>query len=378
MRGEALGEHEETESGKPAAGLVSSPRGYFGRASRAAIGPARAAVAEPAPSRRPAAYRAGDPAVRVFGTIEMPFAPLTPLTGAVATLSGIADGEHEKLMVELGTTLVRATHARDEAAGTYSLTLNRTQSAEVYRALLGSVRYVNDAAELHTGPRRVVLQAVDAAGTMAEIATATIAVGDMPVETAPAAEEPSPTVDRAGAAAADETPAALGDRTAPPIGAPVLDRRVVLGETMRFNSDGDFTLFWWPRLLANGRARRVRFAEPATEAATPPGSFFSQGGRTYRVFDPESDAPPPQRHAATAAQAARESAAPETAANAASEAQPDAGAGIPANDVWMPGRGLPPPGFEAPPPLRLEDVFGSDMENALVRRLIEQRIAARA
>ena len=42
----------------------------------------------------------------------------------------------------------------------------------------------------------------------------------------------------------------------------------------------------------------------------------------------------------------------------------------------MPGRGLPPPGFDPPPPLRLEDVFGSDMENALIRRLVEQRIAA--
>jgi hypothetical protein len=149
---------------------------------------------------------------------------------------------------------------------------------------------------------------------------------------------------------------------------PTLDRRVVLGESMRFNSDGDFTLFWWPRLLAAGRTHRARAVEPAPDAALP-GSFFSQGGRHYRVFDPEIEAPPvPQPRAANDALAARAAGALAAGADTAR----------PANDVWMPGRGMPAPGFERPPPLRLEDVFGSDMENALVRRLVEQRIAAGA
>ena len=44
--------------------------------------------------------------------------------------------------------------------------------------------------------------------------------------------------------------------------------------------------------------------------------------------------------------------------------------------VWMPGRGVPPPGFARARMLRLEDIFGSDMQDAISRRLIDLRIAA--
>ena len=350
----------------PASGLVSSPRIYFGRASRAATSSLRAAIAGKRPAASAAAnpapvYRAGDPALRLFGALTLPFSPTAPLTGAIATLSGIADGEREKLLLELGTSLVRSTARRDEAAGTLTLILSRTQSADVYRTLLASVRYVNEAPEPSSGLRKVALQTVDAAGTVTDVAVTMIGIGDAARE---ALAEPPPAEAAMAAAIAasmsELAPAAGAEAEAAP---PVLDRRVVLGESMRFNSDGDFTLFWWPRLLATSRARRAKTGEPLPDAAAQPGSFFSQGGRHYRVFDPEAEAPP--------------SAQPR-AANDAIAAKSGDDTARPANDVWTPGRGLPPPGFDLPPMLRLEDVFGSDMENALVRRLIEQRMAAGA
>ncbi len=348
----------------PAAGLVSSPRIYFGRASRAATSSLRAAMAGPPPVASAAAnpapvYRAGDPALRLFATLNLPFAPTTPLTGAIATLSGIADGEREKLLLELGTSLVRSTARRDEAAGTLTLILSRTQSADVYRTLLTSVRYVNEAPEPSCGLRKVALQTVDAAGTVTDVAVAMIGIGATVCEALP---EPPPTE----AAMPPKSPVSVSEHAAATEAEatpPLLDRRVVLGESMRFNSDGDFTLFWWPRLLATSRARRAKTGEPLPDAAAQPGSFFSQGGRHYRVFDPEAEAPPP---------------AQPRAANDAIAAKAGDDTARPANDVWTPGRGLPPPGFDLPPMLRLEDVFGSDMENALVRRLVEQRIAAGA
>jgi hypothetical protein len=361
----SVGEHEEKSGQGMPAGSVSSPRGYFGRASRAATGLARpssdSAIEPDADSAAPPSrlvFRAGDPALRAFPRIDLPFPPTAPLTGAVATLSGVADGDHERLLIELGTSLIRATTSRDEAAGTFTLALGRTQSTEVYRALLATVRYVNDAAEPHPGPRRIVLQAIDAAGAESEVTAATIDVSAEaePVPEMVVAPVPSPSA-AAPVATEREAPAAASEP------APALDRRVVLGESMRFNGDGDFTLFWWPRLLANGRARRSR--EPGPETVSPGGAFFSQGGRNYRVLETESE-PTPRRAPAPAAPLA-----PPVAPAAAPPA-----ASLPANDVWMPGRGMPLPGFAPAPPLRLEDVFGSDMENALIRRLVEQRIAA--
>jgi len=371
--GEALSEREEPNAETkpiPARGLVSSPRGYFGRASRAAARSTRAAPSEPAAAPGAAGpqapvYRAGDPALRLFATLTLPFPPTAPLTGAIATLSGIADGEHEKLLIELGTSLVRATPRRDEASGTLSLILSRTHSAEVYRSLLATLRYVNDAAEPSPGLRKAALQTVDAAGTVADVAATTIGVGEI--------EPAAPDVAPSAGAETTETNETAGDvsakSTAPAGEPPALDKRVIFGESMRFNSDGDFTLFWWPRLLATGRSRRAKTGEPAPEPAALPGSYFSQGGRHYRVFDPEPEAPAPAQPRAANDAAKR--------ARAAAEATDD-DAARPANDVWMPGRGLPPPGFARAPMLRLEDVFGSDMENALVRRLVEQRIAAGA
>jgi hypothetical protein len=322
----------EAKNGMGPGGLVSSPRAYFGRASRAATGALRAGISEVSesgaaadPGRRPV-YRAGDPALRLFAGLTLPFAPTAPLTGAIATLSGLRDGEHEKLFIDLGASLVRATRRRDEKGGTLSLILARTQSALTYGALLASLRYVNDAAAPADGVRRIALQTIDAGGRTKDVAAALFAVGNAELET------------ELLLAAADE--------------------QLILGEKQSFNSDGDYTLFWWPRFLpgAAGRARRAQAGEPEPDAAGPAGSFFSGGGRLYRLFDPE-----PARAGAPDPIAANDRAAPRR------------GAG---DGVWVPGRGLPPPGFARARMLRLEDIFGSDMQDAIARRLIEQRLAA--
>jgi hypothetical protein len=342
------------ENRRPPSGPVSSPRAYFGRASRAATGALRAGISEvhePRPAaaaQRPPVYRAGDPALRLFAGFTLPMPSTTPLTGAIAALSGIADGEHEKLFIDLGTSLVRATSRRDEKAGTLSLILSRTQSAGTYATLLASLRYVNDAAAPTNGVRRIALQIVDAGGHARDVATVVFGVGEAPPE--------------------------------PKTEAVAEDKRIVFGEKLAFNTEGDYTLFWWPeRLLPMAeRARRVTAptapADAAREAAA--GSFFSAGGKLYRLFDAASERPPvpapaprpvpqPMRHpppVGAPALAANDSAPPRRAA---------------ANDpVWVPGRGVPPPGFERSRALRLEDIFGSDMQDAIARRLIDLRLAS--
>ncbi len=75
---------------------------------------------------------------------------------------------------------------------------------------------------------------------------------------------------------------------------------------------------------------------------------------------------PPQ--AASAVLAAQTPAAANDSASSPQRAANDA--------VWMPGRGVPPPGFARPAMLRLEDIFGSDMQDAIARRLIGLRIAS--
>src|SRR5262245_48947808 len=80
---------------RPPGGLVSSPRAYFGRASRAASGASRGAVGEipePAATKRPLVYHAGDPALRLFAGFAFPLPPRASLTGVIATLSGLRDG----------------------------------------------------------------------------------------------------------------------------------------------------------------------------------------------------------------------------------------------------------------------------------------------
>ena len=338
------------ENRRPPSGPVSSPRAYFGRASRAATGALRAGISEvpepgpPTAPRRPHVYRAGDPALRLFAGFTLPLPPTTPLTGAIAALSGIADGEHEKLFIDLGTSLVRATPRRDAKAGTLSLILSRTQSAETYSTLLASLRYVNDAPEPTNGVRQLALQIVDAGGRAKDVATAVFGIGEAPPEPELVAE----------------------------------DGRIVFGEKLAFNTDGDYTLFWWPDRLPP-TAERARGAtppvSPARADASPEaaaGSFFSAGGKLYRLFDAASERPspaPPEPQpirlpppVGTQAPAANDSAPPRRAtAN---------------NPVWVPGRGVPPPGFERANALRLEDIFGSDMQDAIARRLIDLRIAA--
>jgi hypothetical protein len=337
------------ENRRPPSGPVSSPRAYFGRASRAATRALRAGITEvPEPGssvmpKRPPVYHAGDPALRLFAGFTLPLPPAAPLTGAVATLTGIRDGAHEKLFIDLGTSLVRSTPRRDEKEGSLSLVLSRTQSAETYATLLASLRYVNDAAEPTTGARQVALQMIDGRGRARDVALSVFGVGEAPPET--------------GTTIVAE------------------DERVIIGEKLSFNSDGDFTLFWWPNLLQSAaaradRARRAKAAEPDPEAAA--GSYFSAGGRLYRVFDEERERPAPPTPAVAAPPPAYALAAPATAANDSRPPAPRA-----ANDsVWVPGRGAPPPGFERARMLRLEDIFGSDMQDAISRRLIEQRIAA--
>jgi len=333
------------ENRRPPSGPVSSPRAYFGRASRAATQAPHAGISEvpragrATAAKHPPVYRAGDPALRLFAGFALPLPPTAPLTGAVATLAGIRDGEHEKLFIDLGTSLVRSTRRRDENAGTLSLVLARMQRAETYGTLLASLRYVNSAAAPTNGVRRITLQTVDASGRATEVGSALFGVGEAPAE---------------------------------PDGA---DDRIVIGEKKRFNTDGDYTLFWWPKVLpgaaerAAEAARRAK-AEPDPAAAT--GSYFSAGGKLYRLFDAAAgrvgaeraavERPAPLRLTTPERIAANDSvAAPRRAANDA---------------VWVPGRGLPPPGFERPRMLRLEDVFGSDMQDAIARHLIEQRLAA--
>jgi hypothetical protein len=354
---------------RPPSGPVSSPRAYFGRASRAATGALRVGISEssePAavPSRRrPPVYRAGDPALRLFAGFTLPLPPTTPLTGAIATLSGIRDGEHEKLYIDLGTSLVRAAPQRDEKAGTLTLILSRTQSAETYAALLASLRYVNDAPTPTNGVRRIALQTVDAGGRANEVGMVRFGVGEAPPE--------------------EKTEFVASDQ------------RVVIGETFTFNADGDYTLFWWPSRLPPPAERARRAAEaPAAPAAPTPdaaaGSFFSAGGKVYRLFEAAArTAPPPGAPVAAPAEApapvappapgsaSRESpsvvaAQAPRAANDSAPAKPRA-----ANDsVWVPGRGAPPPGFERARALRLEDIFGSDMQDAMARRLIDLRLAS--
>lgn len=375
------------QSNRPPSGPVSSPRAYFGRASRAATGALRAGISDSAEAppaaapRRPTSYRAGDPALRLFAGFALPLAPTTPLTGAVATLSGIRDGEHERLFIDLGTSLVRAAPQRDESAGTLRLVLSRTQSAETYGTLLASLRYVNDAPAPAPGARRIALEVVDASGRARNAAEAVFSVGEEPREAAPAAVSVPSEAPNAAALAA------LAPGTGPtPADEPALDERIVLGESFAFNADGDYTVFWWPSRLP-APAERMRRAPqgPAPDA----GSFFSAGGRLYRVF--ESPAEPPLPAApklpdvplavlpgvpapapAPLAAAAVLSAQTPVAANDSAPAPQRA-----ANDsVWVPGRGVPPPGFARAPMLRLEDIFGSDMQDAIARRLIDMRIAS--
>lgn len=363
-----MSEREKTvqdEGQRRPGGLVSSPRAYFGLASRVATGALRTGISDPADHgpegrpKRPPAYNAGDPALRLFADFELPLAPTTPLTGAVATLSGIRDGLHEKLFVDLGTTLVRAARTHDEAAGTLRLALSRTQSAETYSALLGSLRYVNDAPKLTAGPRRIVLQIVDAGGGTRDVADVQFAVGEAPV----AAPVPPP-APQSEAAAPESASAWAGDP------------RVVIGETASFNTEGDYTIFWWPRRRPAQRTRRP----PPPEAAA--GSYFSAGGKVYRLFESPAAAAetappaveaqpiasPPAPLAASAVLAAQTPAAANDSAPSPQRAANDS--------VWVPGRGVPPPGFAVPAMLRLEDIFGSDMQDAVARRLIDMRIAS--
>jgi hypothetical protein len=318
----------------PTSGRVSSPRAYFGRASRAATGAQRAGSAEapaPGPSvgpRRPPVYRAGDPALRPFAGFALALPPATPLTGAVAALSGIRDGEHEKLFIDLGTSLVRSTLRRDEKAGTLSLILSRAQSAETYGALLASLRYVNDAPAPANGVRRITLQTIDIGGRTKDVASALFGVGEVP---------PEPSVEL--------------DAT---------DERIVLGEKQRFNTDGDYTLWWWPNLLPGAAERGVRTGEAEPDPMVSTGSYFSAGGRLYRIFDTVPELPAAPRRAAADAAAANDSVAPRARATD--------------HAVWVPGSGVPPPGIARM--LRLEDVFGSDMQDAITRRLLEHRLAA--
>ena len=329
------------ENRRPPSGPVSSPRAYFGRASRAALRALRAGISE-VPERgsslmpkRPPVYHAGDPALRLFAGFTLPLPPTAPLTGAVATLSGIRDGEHEKVFIDLGTSLVRSTPRRDQKEGTLSLVLSRTQSAETYGALLSSLRYVNDAAEPTSGPRQIALQMIDPSGRARDVATTFFGVGEAPPEV---------------------TTTIVAE-----------DERVVIGEKQSFNSDGDFTLFWWPNLLPAAAERvlrranaNARPAEPDADAAAS--SYFSAGGKLYRLFDPGTESAPAPEPVRTAPAAANDSLPP--AARAANDS------------VWVPGRGVPPPGFERARALRLEDIFGSDMQDAMARRLLDLRLAA--
>jgi hypothetical protein len=338
---------------------LSSPRAYFGRASRATSGPLGPAKddADAAESGRPPVYRAGDPALRIFAKLHLPFPTTMPLTGAVATLSGVRDGAHEKLLIDLGTTRVRSALERDEAAGTVGLALSRTQSAETYRGLLGSLRYVNDAAPPTLGARHVAIAIADAAGDRHEIGATDLVVDAALPEPGPE-PGPEPAHEEAHREAAETAEAAL-----PP------DERITDGDAMRFNVEGGYTLFWWPRLLHGAAPRARQAAEPEAAGEAGPagiaGSYFSGGGRVYRLFGRQAPAehrPPPPRS---------------TAANDEDEQAPSPyrEAWLP-DGMWTPGSGDPPPGFERAPMLRLEDVFGSDMADALSRRLLEQRIAS--
>lgn len=361
IRGGARAEPTVSESEKPSSeenrrppsGPVSSPRAYFGRASRAATRALRAGISElpepgsPVMPKRPPVYRAGDPALRLFAGFTLPLPPTAPLTGAVATLSGVRDGEHEKLFIDLGTSLVRATPRRDEKTGMLSLVLSRTQSAETYATLLASLRYVNDAPVPTTGARQLALQMIDSRGRARDVALSVFGVGEVPPET--------------GTTIVAE------------------DDRVIIGEKQTFNTDGDFTLFWWPELLQSAakrtrRANALARAEPDPDPDAAAGSYFSAGGRIYRVFDPAPE-PQPTPPAVLVEPAAPIRIATPAAPAAANDSAPQAPRA--ANDsIWMPGRGEPPPGFERARMLRLEDVFGSDMQDALTRRLLDIRMAA--
>src|SRR5688572_22536189 len=124
--------------------LVPPPSAYLARA-RAAIG-----AAAPAPSgvrvRRlsgeplPAVYHAQDPALRLIRDSRLPHAPRDLLTGVVVRLSGVADGEQERLLYDLGDTSIRAFPTW--ADGTLTLVFARRETAARYRTILRTLRYL--------------------------------------------------------------------------------------------------------------------------------------------------------------------------------------------------------------------------------------------
>jgi hypothetical protein len=224
--------------------IMPTPASYLRARSliAAPLRPAAPAPAMPADRAPAAAYRPGDPAIRVIDAAAMPAADADELIGAVVVLSGVRDGEHEQLLHDVGLTRLRSFQRLDDENGTFATVFARRQLAASYRAVLDSIRYVNRAARPTPGPRRVTVQIVDRRGTVHEFGAFEFAVDG-------------------AAAAAAKAPA----RPAPPI-APGRGGIVATdGGTVGFIRDIEsFASYWWRHVLIAPATRRRR---PATEPA---------------------------------------------------------------------------------------------------------------
>jgi hypothetical protein len=314
-----LGRKRERE----ARAALLSPRAYFAQASRA--GATRAGVvvvrpdeSAPAPPRE-RVFRPGDPALCVFLELPLPLAPETFLGGAVAMLAGARDGAQERLLIDLGFSFLQL--EQQQGAEGVSLILTGTQDVDTYRRVLMSLRYINMAATPTAGARRVALRLrpAEIPGALVEVAAVYLNVEER--------------------AAATNT--ALPEKAV----------RATRGAPVTFNCDGDYTLFWWPQ-------RRAPMPPPGQATETPRGSlsqiadvqFVAGGYRMMRAparpsspgVRPRTPAPPAPSEPASGAEVRREP------VRAASDSA-------------------------APSRLRFEDIFGSDIGDAAMRRLIERR-----
>ncbi len=377
--------------GEPASrrgsGLVPPPRAYFGQAAAGIRRPASDLGAGAARPARRLVFRTLDPALRLFA--DLPEPALDVVDGAAITLSGAADGDAEWLLIDVSGTALRRETRRDPAQGTVILALTGTQAAASYRPLLATLRYLNRSPAPQPGLRRITIELIDPAGERHALAEAAVALESA----APTAAEPADDGPVPPDPAPRDTPPATGDAApaagampGPPEAAAVREKPAVRGEPVAREApaarreeaahekpriadnrlaidatDGGYTLFWWPPAPPRRGARPATGAKAPDPAAAHP-SFFSAGGRVYRLFAPRPGAPDPG--------------VPETGAADLAAVPPVATPPQEGDRLWTAGGAQPSPGLATPPMLRLEDVFGSDMADALTRRVIEQRLAA--
>jgi hypothetical protein len=201
-------------------GLAPPPSAYLAQA-HAAIAPAplrprevrvRRLSAEPLPKT----YQAHEPALRLIRDLQLPHDPRELLTGMVVRLSGVADGERERLLYDLGDTAIRAFPTFAE--GTLTVVFARREVAARYRSILRTLRYLNRAPSPVPGERRVVVQTVDSTGALHMVADLRFSV------------------------VVSGNPATAVEADPPPA--------IVDGDAHAFSDAQAYTVHWWPHRLA--------------------------------------------------------------------------------------------------------------------------------